>query len=230
MSQRANNVDRVRGHAERSRLGRNSRTVVSLEARDAATAALSAVPLDDQAGAREAAHPDSASVHQPRCAAVRLPSDHGRGQRPHAPARGRAAGRTDHRLGTGARRGWQAGAAHARGALAVQCRGTVSPSARPASGTARSELQRRGPNGHRRRRALPVHHDQARRLSLAKSSERLASGAHSFFAVRPLHRDAARHADVLSRTTRCSPTIPIYQSIHGRAGAGTAGLQIRPRA
>ena len=47
------------------------------------------------------------------------------------------------------------------------------------------------------RRPLPVRDDQAGRLSLAESPQRLASGPHSFFAVRHLVPVAARDADVL---------------------------------
>ena len=58
---------------------------------------------------------------------------------------------------------------------------------------------------HRRRRPLPVHHHQARRLSLAQPPQRLAPGAHPLLAVRPVVPDAARHADVLPRR----PAVPV---------------------
>ena len=49
----------------------------------------------------------------------------------------------------------------------------------------------------RRRRPLPLHHDQARRLPVAQPPQRLASRPHPLLRLRPgLHR-APRHPDVL---------------------------------
>ena len=52
---------------------------------------------------------------------------------------------------------------------------------------------------HRRRRPLPLRHDQAGRLSVGQPRQRLAAGAHPLLAVRPRVRAAARDADVLPR-------------------------------
>ena len=61
---------------------------------------------------------------------------------------------------------------------------------------ARSELLRRRPDDHRRRGALSVRHDQARRVSVEQPPQRLAAGAHPLLAVRHQLPDAADHADV----------------------------------
>ena len=90
----------------------------------------------------------------------------------------------------------------------------TSTSDRPAPRAARPELLRRRPLRHRRRRPLPLHHDQARRLSLAQPPQCLAAGAHPFLAVRADLPDAAGHADVFSRrsaarrSTRSSTRLP----------------------
>ncbi len=137
------------------------------EARTSAAAALSAVPLDDQAGAREAAHPDSASVHRPRSAALRLSADTGadndltrqhegepQGERIIVSGRvvdedGRPVPHTLVEI-------WQCNAA-----------GRYRHPRRQPSSATRSKFHRRGPHRNRRGRALRVRHDQAGRVSLA---------------------------------------------------------------
>ena len=73
---------------------------------------------------------------------------------------------------------------HAGRDLAVQRRRPLHPRGRPAPRAARSQLHRRRPLRHRRQRQLPVHHHQARRLSLGQPPQRLAAGAHPLLAVR----------------------------------------------
>ena len=53
---------------------------------------------------------------------------------------------------------------------------------------------------------LSLRHGQARRLSVAEPSERLAAGAHPLLRLRARVRRPAGDADVLSRATPCSPT------------------------
>ena len=77
--------------------------------------------------------------------------------------------------------------------------GRYAPPARPAPGAARPQLHRRGPLPDRRRGRLPVHHDQARRLSLAQPRQRLAARAHPLLAVRHGVHPAPGHPDVLPR-------------------------------
>ena len=93
---------------------------------------------------------------------------------------------------------------HARGGLAGERRrpyahGGDTPRA------ARPQLLRRGPLPHRRRGAIPVRHDQARRVSVEEPRERVAAGAHPLLAVRPRVHPAARSPRCTSPTTRCSP-------------------------
>ena len=83
---------------------------------------------------------------------------------------------------------WQANAA-----------GRYQPRGRPASGAARPELLRRRPLPHRRRRPLPLRHDQARLVPVGEPRERVAAGAHPLLALRPRVHAAARDADVLPR-------------------------------
>ena len=83
---------------------------------------------------------------------------------------------------------WQANAA-----------GPLRPPAGPASGAAGPQLHRRRTHPDRRRRRLPLHHDQARRLPVAQPRQRLAAGAHPLLAVRHGVHPAARDADVLPR-------------------------------
>ena len=100
--------------------------------------------------------------------------------------------------------------------------------ARRSSGAARSELQRRGPDDDRRRRPLPVRDDQAGRLSVAESPQRLASGAHSLFAVRHLVPVAARDADVLPERSAV-PARSDLQLGSRRARAAADGVALRSR-
>ena len=104
----------------------------------------------------------------------------------------------------GPRRRRSTGAAPARRGLAGQRRRPLHPQARPAPGADRPELHRRRPLPDRRRRRLPVHHDQARALPVAQPPQRLAAGAHPLLAVRHRLHPAAGHPDVLPRATRCS--------------------------
>ena len=53
---------------------------------------------------------------------------------------------------------------------------------------------------------LPVHHHQARRLSVEEPPQRLAAGAHPFLAVRAGLRHAPDHADVLPQRSAARPT------------------------
>ena len=69
---------------------------------------------------------------------------------------------------------WQANAA-----------GPLSASARPARRADRSQFHRLRPHADRRRRPLSLRHDPPGRVSVAQPLQRLASGAHPFFAVRP---------------------------------------------
>ena len=150
-------------------------------------------------------------------------------QRPHAPARRRAARRADHRQRAGCSatdgkplRGqlveiWQANAA-----------GRYRARRRQARRAARPELLRRRPLPDRRRRPLPVRHDQAGRVPVGEPPERVAAGPHPLLAVRPRVHRAARHADVLPRrpAVRLRPDLPVDPR---RARARAAGQQLRPR-
>ena len=90
---------------------------------------------------------------------------------------------------------WQANAA-----------GRYAHLARPAPRAARPELHRRGPLPDRRRRPLPVHHDQAGRLPVAQPPQRLAARAHPLLGVRHGVHPAARHPDVLPGRPAVRPT------------------------
>ena len=134
-------------------------------------------------------------------------------QRPDPAARRGAAGRAHHRRGPRARRGrpagagrlveiWQANAAgRYRHAATIIRRRSIRTSPAPAA------------THHRRRRPLPVHDDQARRLPVAQSPQRLAAGAHPFLAVRPQLPHAGWSRRCTSPATRCSRYDPIFQSI-----------------
>ena len=67
------------------------------------------------------------------------------------------------------------------------------------SRAARPELHRLWPRADRRRRALPVHDDQAGRLPVAEPSERVAARAHPLLGLRAGVHAAAGDADVLPR-------------------------------
>src|SRR5436190_20385847 len=74
---------------------------------------------------------------------------------------------------------------------------------------------------------VPVHDDQAGRVSVAQSRERVAAGAHPFFAVRAVLRDAADHADVLSE--RSVDAVRSDGGVDpGREGARATGVAVRP--
>ena len=113
------------------------------------------------------------------------------------PARGRAARRADHRHRPCARRRRPPGAQRAGRGLAVQRGRPLHPPGRSASRTAGPELLGRRALPDRRRRPLPVHHDQAGRLSVGQPRERLAARPHPLLAVRAGVRDPAGLADVL---------------------------------
>ena len=83
--------------------------------------------------------------------------------------------------------------------LAVQRRRPLPPSRRPARRAARSQLLRRRPRARRCRGPLPVHHHQARRLSVEEPPQCVAAGAHPFLAVRAGLRHAPDHPDVFPR-------------------------------
>ena len=94
-----------------------------------------------------------------------------------------------------------------------------------------------GPHRDRRRGPVPVRDHQARRVSVAQPSQRLAAGAHPFLAVRAELPHAARHADVLSRrpaaraSTRSSTRSRLRARASGssrlRRGRHAAGMGAR---
>ena len=94
--------------------------------------------------------------------------------------------------------------------LAGQRRRPLHPQARPAPGAARPELHRRRPLPDRRRRRLPVHHDQAGALPVEEPPQRLAAGAHPLLAVRHRVHPADDHPDVLPGrpAVRARPDLP----------------------
>ena len=81
---------------------------------------------------------------------------------------------------------WQANAA-----------GRYAHRSRSARRAARPELLRRRPHDDGRRGPLPLRDDQARRVPVAESSQRVASGAHPLLAVRHELPQPPGHADVL---------------------------------
>ena len=99
---------------------------------------------------------------------------------------------------------------------------------RSAPGAARPQLLGRRPLPHRRRRQLPLHHREARLLSLGKSRERVAPGAHPFLGLRPGVHTAAGHADVLPGrpAVRVRSDLPLGPQ---PGGARTARLGVRSR-
>ena len=86
-----------------------------------------------------------------------------------------------------------------------------------------------GPLPHRRRRAVPVHHGEARRVSVGEPSERVAAEPHPLLALRARVHRAARDADVLPGrpAVRARPDLQLDPR---RGGARAADLQLRPRA
>ena len=116
----------------------------------------------------------------------------------------------------------------ARRGLAGERGRPLPPRGRPASGAARPELLRRRPLPHRRRRPLPLRHDQARRVSVGEPRERVAAGAHPLLGLRPRVHAAARHADVLPRrpAVRVRPDLPLGARPEGARAADRA---LRPR-
>ena len=59
----------------------------------------------------------------------------------------------------------------------------------------------------RRRGLLPLHHHQARRLSVGQSSQRLAAGAHPLLGVRAIPSSRAWSRRCISPAIRCSRSI-----------------------
>ena len=144
--------------------------------------------------------------------------------RPHAPARRRAAGRAHHRARPRARGGRPAGA-RTRCVEVWQCnsggRYRHEGDRHPApldpnfTGLGRCLTDAEG--------ALPLRHDQARRLPVGQPPQRLAAGAHPLLAVRPRVHAAARDADVLPRRPAVRPG-PDLQLGARSAGARADGL------
>src|SRR6266480_1506163 len=79
------------------------------------------------------------------------------------------------------------------------------------AGTARSALSGHGPLLDKWRRCLPVPDDSPGCISLEEPPERLASGAHPFLGVWPVHAVAPGDADVFPR--RPTSLAPIMQSL-----------------
>ena len=75
---------------------------------------------------------------------------------------------------------------------------------------------------------LPVHHHQARRVSVGQPRQRLATGAHPLLGVRLGLHPAARHADVLPRRPAVLPG-PDLQLDRRPGRAPTARRRLRPR-
>ena len=124
-------------------------------------------------------------LHVARRARVRRGRARRARQRPHAPARRRAARRADRRHRPRARRGRPAGARRARRGVAGERGRPLQARGRPAPGAARPELLRRRPLPHRRRRPLPLRHGQARLVPVGEPRERVAAGAHPLLGLRP---------------------------------------------
>ena len=115
-----------------------------------------------------------------------------------------------------------------RRALAVQQRRPLPARRRPPPSAAGSELQRGWALPDRRRRRVPLRHDQARRLPLGQPSQRMATSAHPLLALRPRVHAAAGDADVLPRRPAVRPG-PDLQLGARSAGARAAGRRVRPR-
>ena len=189
---------------------------------------LSGLPLDAPARAEAAARHAARGAPRSRGPRVRRRDDRRARPRPDAAARRRAARRADHRHRPGARRGRAADTQRARRDLAGERGRTLPPRGRPASGAARSELLRRRPLPHRRRRPLPLRHDQARLVSVGEPRERVAAGSHPLLGLRPRVHAAARHADVLPGrpAVRVRPDLPLGARPEGARAADRA---LRPR-
>ena len=142
------------------------------------------VPLDAVAGARPAARHAPGGVPPPRRPGVRRGRDRRARRRPHAPARGRAARRADHRLRPGARRRRPGDPERARRDLAGERRRALPPRGRPAPRAARPELLRCRPLPDRLGGQLALRHDQARRVPVGEPRQRLAAAAHPLLGVR----------------------------------------------
>ena len=111
----------------------------------ASAARLRAVPLDGAAASDPRARARRPRGDRARLAGVRPHRRRGRGERPHDPARGRAARRAHHRDRPGARRRRTAGAQPARRDLAGERLRPLRAQARPAPRAARPELHGRRP-------------------------------------------------------------------------------------
>ncbi len=184
--------------------------------RRAPAAGLRALQVDAPAPPAPAADPPAAGDHRDHGAAARARARRSGRRRPDAPARGRADRRAHHRRRPGAGHRGQAAAQHPGGDLAGQ-RGRPLPTpSRPLAGAAGSELLRRRALRDRRRRALPLRHDQARALPVGQPRQRLATGAHPLLAAGPGLRAASRHADVLPRR----PAVRVRPDLQQRARPG----------
>ena len=146
-------------------------------------------------------------------------------QRPHPPLRRSAAGRAHHRGRPGARRRrprraatrwWRSGRRTPRAATAIPATTIRRRSIRISSAPGRAITGRRG--------QLPLRHHQAGRLSVAQSSQRLASGAHPLLAVRPRLRHPAGDADVFPRRP-ADPARSDPRSIPDAEARAAAGLR-----
>ena len=105
---------------------------------------------------------------------------------------------------------------------------SLHPQARPAPGADRPELHRRRSLPDRRRRELPVHHDQAGPVPVEEPPQRLAAGAHPLLLVRHGLHPADDHPDVLPGrpAVRAGPDLPVDRR---PAGPRPAGRHLRPR-
>src|SRR5581483_7853947 len=120
------------------------------------------------------------------------------------------------------------GARHAGRGVAGQCRRPLPPRRRRARlGAARPQLLRRRPHADRRRRPLPLRHDQARRLPLGQPRQRLAAGPHPLLGVRPGLQRTAGDPDVLPRRPAVHLRPDLRQRPRGRPAP--AGGPLRPR-
>ena len=133
-----------------------------------------------QAGAQASADSDCAhALRDHRAASWRRTGGRER-RRPHALCRRRAAGRTHHRDRPRARRRRPPGVQRAGRDLAGELGRPLCAQSRPARRAARPEFSRGRPRGDRQRRRLPLPHDQARRVSVGKSLQRVASESYPF--------------------------------------------------
>ena len=121
------------------------------------------------------------------------------------------------------------GAQHAGRGLAGQRGRALPPRRRPAPRAAGPQLLRRRALPDRRRGALSLRHDQARRLPVGQPPQRVAPGAHPLLGLRARLRAAPGDADVLPRRPALLPG-PDLQLGARPGGARAHDLPLRPRA